>query len=345
MKNEALAMPFKPNWLLRFFTWVNKLPIPAWKFYLFILFAGGAIQHLVAWGKGVLEVGQFNIFLALSWIWLIEQLYYFGHVNPQIARQTLEEIRPQMDLDDEGFKRLSYEFMMTPASPPLILPILGFLFGLLFAGAVRPISPEVHDIFPGFLFFIWGVTHAMTFVSCYAIIRQLGVVNSIIAKGIRVDIYNLHSLYGLSRLTASMGIAIIVITFLTSFILVPQHIESTLHIIFYLSFLLLALAVFVLPLTEINRRLREEKNRLLKRVNTEMKDAFEKVRNDVQSNKMEQIQSQSISIDLMLREKALLESIPTWPWAPSTFRGFLAAIFLPLFLWLIQQLLGRVLGF
>jgi hypothetical protein len=341
MKDEVLATPFKPNWIIRFFAWVNKLPIPAWLFYFFILFMGGAIQHLYAWGKGVLDVGQLNIFLALSWIWLVEQLFYFGHLNPPIVRQALDEIRPLLDLDDEGFKLLSYEFMMTPASPPLILPILGFLFGLVFAAAVRPFS-EIHYAFPEFLFLSWGLTHAMTFVSIYAIIRQLGMVNRVITKIFRVDIYNPRSLYGLSRLTASIGIAIAVIAFLTSFILVPQHIESILHIVIYLSFLILALAVFVLPLTEINRRLSEEKKRLLKSINADIEEAFEKVRKNFRSNELEQMPSLHAGIEIMFKEKTLLETIPTWPWAPSTFRGFLAAVFSPLMIRLGQLLLERL---
>ena len=345
MKDEFLTMTYQPSWVHRFFMWVNRLPFPAWVFYFLILFTGGAIQHLYAWRKGILEVGQFNVFLALSGIWLVEQLYFFGHLNPPIARQALNEIRPLLDLDDEEFKLLAYEFMMAPASPPLIMPILGFLFGLVFAVAVRPFSPDVNYAFPEFLFLSWGLTHTMTFISVYAIIRQLGKVKEVIAQITRVDLYNLNSLYGLSRLTASIGIAIIVIAFLTSFILVPQHVESTLHVVFYLSFLILALTVFVQPLTEINRRLRDEKKRLLKNLNTQIEDAFEKVRADIQSNKLEYIQSQSIAIDIMLKEKALLETIPTWPWAPSTFRGFLAAVFLPIFLWLVQQLLGRFMGF
>ena len=168
---------------------------------------------------------------------------------------------------------------------------------------------------------------------------------TVIEQITRVDIFNLHSLYGVSRLTASIGIAIVVIALLNYFTHAHQHIESLFAVGFYISFLLLALAVFVLPLTDINQRLRKEKNRLVKNVNSHIEDAFEKVRADIQSIKLEHIQSQSIAIDILLKEKALLETIPTWPWAPSTFRGFLVAVFLPIFLWLVQQLLGRLMGF
>ena len=146
------------------------------------------------------------------------------------------------------------------------------------------------------------------------------------------------------RITASIGIAIIVIAFLNMFILNPQQVESVFAIVFYAVFFLMALAVFVLPLTEINRRLKEEKKRLMKIVNTDLEAAFERVREDFRSDKLDNLPALQVAIDSMMREKGILEATPTWPWAPSTFRGFLAAILLPLIIWLVQQLLGRFMG-
>jgi hypothetical protein len=344
-KNELLAMPYKPSWIHRFFAWVDRLPVPAWSFYLFILVLGGVIRHLVAWNTGILEQGQFNLYFALAQIWLVEQLYYYGHLNPRIARQALDDIRPLLDMDEEGFNNLVYEFTMTPASKGRIFQVLGFSFGIAFAAVVRPFSPEINYSFPEYVFLSWGLAQAMTFLSIYWIFRQLGLVKEVFGKLKRVDLYDLDSLYGLSRLTASMGVAIIVIAFLNMFIITPQQMESALAVIFYTVFLILALVVFVLPLTDVNRFLREEKKRLLKVVNTHLEDAFEKVRKDFRSNQLEHMPALQVAIDSMMREKNLLESTPTWPWAPSTFRGFLAAIFLPLFLWLLQQLLARFMGF
>ncbi len=40
----------------------------------------------------------------------------------------------------------------------------------------------------------------------------------------------------------------------------------------------------------------------------------------------------------------MLEKMPTWPWQASTLRGLMTAVLLPLFLWLSQRLLERLLG-
>jgi hypothetical protein len=42
-------------------------------------------------------------------------------------------------------------------------------------------------------------------------------------------------------------------------------------------------------------------------------------------------------------ENARLLKIPTWPWQPGTFRGLLAAVLLPLVLWIVQFGLQRLL--
>jgi hypothetical protein len=167
---------------------------------------------------------------------------------------------------------------MTPARPALVLQILGLIFGLTFAIVVRPASPEINYGLPGFLFLNWALTQAMTFAAFYAIIRQMVMVNRVIKQIKKMDISNINPLYGLARLAASIAIAIVVIAVSNYLTRIPQHIVSTIAVIFYASFSALALAVFVLPLTGINRRLRHEKDRLLITVNVHIQDAFDKVR-------------------------------------------------------------------
>jgi len=43
-------------------------------------------------------------------------------------------------------------------------------------------------------------------------------------------------------------------------------------------------------------------------------------------------------------EAGALRRIQTWPWDPGAVRGLVAALLLPIVVWLLQLLLGRVLG-
>jgi hypothetical protein len=50
------------------------------------------------------------------------------------------------------------------------------------------------------------------------------------------------------------------------------------------------------------------------------------------------------SLAALERGRAAIERVPTWPWRPETLRGLIAAILLPVAIWLIQFALQRVLG-
>ena len=44
------------------------------------------------------------------------------------------------------------------------------------------------------------------------------------------------------------------------------------------------------------------------------------------------------------RGRIAIERIPTWPWRPETLRGMIGALVLPVLIFLVQRLLGRLLG-
>lgn len=43
-------------------------------------------------------------------------------------------------------------------------------------------------------------------------------------------------------------------------------------------------------------------------------------------------------------ERAALVRVPTWPWDPGTLRTVIAALLLPIIIWLIQYGLERLMG-
>ena len=43
-------------------------------------------------------------------------------------------------------------------------------------------------------------------------------------------------------------------------------------------------------------------------------------------------------------ENGELTRVATWPWTPGTLRGLLGTVLLPIALWLLQRLLGSLIG-
>jgi hypothetical protein len=44
------------------------------------------------------------------------------------------------------------------------------------------------------------------------------------------------------------------------------------------------------------------------------------------------------------RGRTAIERIPTWPWRPETLRGMVGALVLPIMIFTVQRVLGRLLG-
>jgi hypothetical protein len=49
-------------------------------------------------------------------------------------------------------------------------------------------------------------------------------------------------------------------------------------------------------------------------------------------------------LSALKEERETIEGLSTWPWRPGTFTRMLSAIFLPILLWLLREVLGRFLG-
>ncbi len=49
-------------------------------------------------------------------------------------------------------------------------------------------------------------------------------------------------------------------------------------------------------------------------------------------------------VAILVGERDVLKRLSTWPWQADTLRGFLSSIALPILVWIITNLLGRVIG-
>ena len=99
------------------------------------------------------------------------------------------------------------------------------------------------------------------------------------------------------------------------------------------------MAVFAWPLWGVHRLLVEEKARLLTDCARRMKAAVAELRRRIDSGRIEAMDDLHKTMASLEIEHATLTRIPTWPWQPGTLRGLLAAVALPVVVWLIQFVL------
>jgi hypothetical protein len=111
-----------------------------------------------------------------------------------------------------------------------------------------------------------------------------------------------------------------------------------------LVMLVTALVSGIWPLRGIHALLLAEKQRLLTECNRRIKATVADLHQRIDNAKLEKMDNLNKAMLSLEIEQTAIRRIPTWPWQPEALRIVVAAFLFPLVLWVIQWILGRVLG-
>jgi hypothetical protein len=114
-------------------------------------------------------------------------------------------------------------------------------------------------------------------------------------------------------------------------------------IVLNIPFFAWPIVIFLWPLWGAHRALVELKEVSLAEAAGRAKVLSALLHERIDQQKLSRIDEVHKAITALEFENGRLLKIPTWPWHPGTFRGLLAAVFLPLLLWAVQFVLQRVL--
>jgi hypothetical protein len=349
--NQApLLPPYPPSWVDRFTDWVERLPIPWWLFYLTVGLLLEAIQVYILWSGGVFNtfgVHFFQFFLPVNYVLAL----FLMHAFDRRARTALERFRPALRPEAGVEARLRYELTTLPARPTILAGTIGLAFGVL-GSLGMGIDLRTYPAFgmnttqTGYLFFAATLIPTLWFwfTLIYHTIHQLRMVRRIYGRETIVDLYRLRPIYALAELTALTAIGFAIYTY--------PWLEDTLNasstygaaaILINTPFFAWPLVIFVWPLWGAHRALVELKEVALAEAATRAKLLASLLHERIDGRQLAGIDEVHKAITALELEITRLVKIPTWPWHPGTFRGLLAAVFLPLLLWAVQFVLQRVL--
>jgi hypothetical protein len=191
-----------------------------------------------------------------------------------------------------------------------------------------------------FLYAVTIFSFSCMFALLFQTIRQLRRVNDLHQRADKIDLFQLEPVHAFSSLTARTGIGLIL------FIVYSGLVESSnitdANLAGLVIFGVLAVFVFTLPLLGMRKRLKIEKAQLIGDVNERIKVTIGRIHDQVDSNQHEKVGELRTAMSALIEERNLIAAISTWPWDPSTLRGFASTLLLPIFLWLITSLLERL---
>jgi hypothetical protein len=345
MEPTETELLYRPSWLDRFTDWIGTLPVPRWLVYLTIYLLLAAQGQLSEWAFGRTAWGELNTDQFLYHLFVAEVLFFYNYLNID-AKRALDEFRPLLKHSPEELDRIEFSLTTQPAGKVRIFTALGLIIGTYYAYSLEVMTREVAPLSFELLYSALGfiLPMALALIFCYRIVRQLRIVSRLYESAPEIDLFNLNPVYALSNHTAKTGIIFLFLIY-SNLLLSPGAIQIPTAMITTAIISILSLSAFILPLQGINRRLAREKKALLMEIHKRIRRAFNELNHDFDTNQFSRMSEREKSIASLERQKAYVEKIPTWPWQPTTMRGFVSALLLPIAIWITQQILERLLQF
>ena len=339
------VIPYPPSFIDRLTDFIQRLPIPYGLTYSLLFILESAMVLGFSWFDGWLPAFQFDPIVFLFPLWLWGPLAFVTYLD-SLSLRALSEFRPLLDVSPETKRRLGYEFTTMPATSVIVSAVAWSIVYLLFWFVA--FAPSVAVFGSGVLatrvlFLVGFVSFAVGGVIYYHTIRQLRLVSRTVRMVNQFDLFALDPVYAFSVLTSRTGmswVALITLTLLIS----PLAVGGIAELSTLILQIALAMAAFLLPLRIVNRRLMSEKRLQMAELNQRVKATLARVHKNVDENSLQEVSKLHDVLNALTTEREILARIPTWPWRPGLFAGFVSIIVLPIVLVLVQFALGRWLG-
>ena len=356
--------PYAPSWVDRFTALVDRLPGPAWAYFLTWGVATYFLISAVQWLAGTYPPGAFSRVHAFG-AFLTPYAIALIHYLDRSAAAAMKRFRPALRGDDSLAARLTYLLTTLPAQLALAVSLIVMVGGTAIAGGasylLRPAGASATSVGDalgqGFvaLFQIgptpvsYAVTFAVLVLNWWVggtlalhTVRRLALVARIYKRHTTVDVLKQGPLYALSRLTSQTTIGAVLLVYgLAS---IPVYVSQPLGALTVAAIILLAVASFALPLVGVHNVLAGEKERLLEGIADRLHTAGDELHRRIDAGKYQGMDELNKALAGLEIERNMIAAMPTWPWQPETLRTLLIALLLPLAVWLTQYILQKVLG-
>jgi hypothetical protein len=341
LANQSNEARYLPSWIDRLIQGIDRLPGPAWLFYVVGILALALLITVVLWVDGSVPFGSYGSFQGIfpPFVFYFLALY---HYLTRVGARSLHEFRPLLGADEAEFMQIDCEL----ASLPRGLGWLAIVMALLTLPSYFLSGRAFGDRDPNTaLPYILAAVSALFFgatIFCLIIrsLRQLRMVHMLHARATNINLLKLEPAHAFSRLTATTGIGIILLVIL-GYVYDPSTFSGGYILVGYIVMAVPAIVVFLVPVMGMRDRLSNEKKRVLHETSDLLQLTSDNLVGKIRAQEYEDLQGMETAIRALIRKREMMAKISTWPWNPGTIRGFASTLLLPILLWLITRFLER----
>lgn len=332
-----------PRWYLRYFQFIERLPIPKWLLAGLVIVGSAAVHHLVAWQGGHLARGQFDFSLANLGIYYVFVPYTWIIIANR-ADRDLKSFFSSSGRSEKNISEIITDFNSLPEITSLIVVIIGSLNGFYnyrFLGI--PNIPLSEVVLPGIHALNWIVSAVLGYMTIVRLIRQSILMRQFYSE-YDVDIFKPERIHALSRYGAFTSTALLMLFYVLVFLSFPTFIFTSVGLLSQVLVFFTIVLVFFIPLSGINQRMRLAKDKLLNNVSEDLRDLNHEIHAAAKARDYAALEKFQAPLATLRDSRDMIKAIPTWPWQPNTLRNLFAPLLFPVVVFLIQLFIERVIG-
>lgn len=344
--HAATGAPYRPSWIHSLTDSIDRLPGPRLIVYAGIAVVGIALQHAQLWSTGRVAFGTTDLVNTYWGITIAAALWLAGFLE-RSARSSFERFRGALRVSDEEADRIGYELTIIPGRMSFVITIGAAVLALtsFIADPEGTSTAGLPPVMLAVAFVIQTFVGAVLGQVLYRLLRQVRLAREILDRHVDVDVFRPAPLHAIATLTAVPG-ASLTLLLASTLLIVPVTNDLPAFLVAWAPILILppiiAFAAFVAPLTGAHARLEAQRDRLQDATEQRVRGLLGDLDRDVDARDLSRVDGYQKALTAVLVERDILAKLPTWPWSTATLRGFVSTILLPLGLFVLQQVLGRI---
>lgn len=332
---------YSPRWLWQIYRLVERSPVLYWVLGLALVVVLGVAKHLIAWDLGLLPRWEVNRYLATGSLYLVVVPYVWQILNHHAVR-AFAELRAKVP--EQQLRVSLSEFLSLPTFAATFIALAAAVAGYFeFSRSAASIEPLAAQVLP----IDGAVEWSLTFVICSLLILRVIVQVRMIRKileGLDLDFFNPGPVYTLSRYCAAFTTTVLLTFHGLTLLTLPNYYLSSSGLVFHLMLSAGALITFIAPLSSITRRLSRAKEALLCRIGEDQRRVNDRLHEAIGSGSMGSLEELRVAVGVLKEQREVLERLPTWPWMGQSIRGVAPALLIPVVVYVVQRLVGLILG-
>jgi hypothetical protein len=331
----------KASWLDRLIIWIDQRPWPAWLTYVGLIVAGELLFNLTFWIDGSVSFGERVTLQSVS-IPLVTLSFAFYHYLTKAGSKALQDFRPILEADDEEIIQIDRAINYLPSNLGWVVLLLSITGSIYYVFGTPNTFGEIvpKSILPASLIFITSVIVVIPFYNLlFRIIRQVRILGVLYQRASNINLLHLAPAHAFARLTASTGSGLILLMIVGN--IYNPEMRTGANLLGILAALFVGIVIFIVPLIGMRNRLVREKSQRLEEISELLQASMDQIHSRIRKQTDVDISEARSIMGALIEERALIEKVSTWPWNPTTIRGFASTMILPIVLWLITRFLGR----